>query len=123
MQAGIMYLERVFGTDSHWLSSSKIAAYPDLRKTMESLRCVRNCIVHNACKINPAKSNCEKVIRDYDAEVRAGNIKDELNPRGGNFEPYYSIEPDGTLDLSGCIGKVRWRTVAYLMAEEIVKSN
>lgn len=121
--ACLMYLERVFGTDSYWRSSTSIAAYPDLLRTMESLRCVRNCIVHNGCRINPARARDAQIIRDYDRDVRAGGVKDEMQdqrrPNGAPhfFEPYYTINPDDSIDLGNSISKVRWRVVAYLMAE------
>jgi len=120
----LMYLEKVFGMDSHWLKVANVQnSYPDLFRVMESLRCVRNCIIHNAGKINPQKPNGETIIRQFDIDVRSGTIFDEVKIEKSNTQnqhlirPYYALEPDGTINVIPNLSMVRWYTVAYLWAE------
>jgi len=120
----LMYLEKVFGVDSHWLKVGSIQnSYPDLFRVMESLRCVRNCIIHNAGKLNPQIPNCEAIIRQFDIDVHSGAIFDEIKIEKSNSQnthlirPYYVLETDDTISVIPNLSMVRWYTVAYLWAQ------
>ncbi len=127
--ASLMYLEDVFGEDSHWRKTSVATTHPDLYRAMESLRCVRNCIVHNAGRINNKRSKDAAIIRDYDKDVRAGLITDEVRNRAENpaepilFKPYFSIKTNDILVTSSSSWKVRWQVICYLRAEGVVETT
>ncbi len=76
--ACLMYLEKVLGTDSHWLEDDTCQnQYPNVYRYMESLRCVRNSIVHHGASLSSMNTTQSSIISDYDSDVRAGSLNTE----------------------------------------------
>lgn len=120
--ACLMYLEKVFQKDKNWQSSTNISAqspYPFLYRKLEVLRCIRNCIVHHGGNLSTLGATQVQVITDFDADVRAGRIREEFNKVGDTSPPFYSIEPTGRVLITHD-SQVRWITVQYLMVESVV---
>ena len=116
--ACLMYLEKVFGTDKHWLKSENISDYPMLFKKLESLRFVRNCIVHNGGTLTGWENKGQvKHIKDFERQVRDGEILEEMGPRrGSDFKGYYTIDSAETVIVSD-ESAVRSITLQYLSIE------
>ena len=116
-----IYINEVAGSEKFWNTSAAFSANPELVRSLEVMRLVRNRIVHHAGVVQSANTQNGKEIRDFESDVAGAGIQIAWQGKSVDVRPFYSLGPNGQIKmLPNGLSMIRLLAVAALETEGIV---